>query len=221
MRRRAATCTGSRARCGRYRSGSYLNFEEEAADAASFYGEETYRRLRAVKADVDPDELFLANHAIPPGGSNVKTGIHGGGETHLAPTTPRAPPVARSLVSPVLHHQRDITERGVTCMTTTLDTHIAAVRRTEGSRTIFGRLLAPIGGLGLVAGLIALMVSPASDDTGETPAEVVAYAASHEELERRDPALRPRVGRPRRPLHRGPLHETPPRRHRDASRCSS
>ena len=49
-----------------YRSGSYLNFEEEAADAASFFGEETYRRLRAVKADVDPDELFRANHPIPP-----------------------------------------------------------------------------------------------------------------------------------------------------------
>lgn len=42
------------------------------------------------------------------------------------------------------------------------------------------RLLAPLGGLALVAGLIALMVSPASDDTGETPAEVVAYASSHE-----------------------------------------
>jgi FAD/FMN-containing dehydrogenase len=49
-----------------YRSGSYLNFEEEAADPAGFYGEETYRRLRAVKAAVDPGELFLANHPIPP-----------------------------------------------------------------------------------------------------------------------------------------------------------
>jgi FAD/FMN-containing dehydrogenase len=49
-----------------YRSGSYLNFEEEAADPARFYGEDTYRRLRAVKADVDPDELFRANHPIPP-----------------------------------------------------------------------------------------------------------------------------------------------------------
>ncbi|HET9214591.1 MAG TPA: FAD-binding oxidoreductase [Gaiellaceae bacterium] len=49
-----------------YRSGSYLNFEEEAADPAAFYGEATYRRLRAVKADVDQDELFLANHPIPP-----------------------------------------------------------------------------------------------------------------------------------------------------------
>jgi hypothetical protein len=49
-----------------YRSGSYLNFEEEKADPASFYDEKAYRRLRAVKADVDPDEVFLANHSIPP-----------------------------------------------------------------------------------------------------------------------------------------------------------
>ena len=49
-----------------HRSGSYLNFEEDPADASSFYPADTYRRLRAVKADVDPDELFRANHAIPP-----------------------------------------------------------------------------------------------------------------------------------------------------------
>jgi hypothetical protein len=40
--------------------------------------------------------------------------VTGGGETDLAPTTPRAPPVARSLVSRVRNHQHDITERGVT-----------------------------------------------------------------------------------------------------------
>jgi hypothetical protein len=50
----------------RYRSGSYLNFEEDPADPASFYTGDTYRRLRQVKADVDPDELVLANHPIPP-----------------------------------------------------------------------------------------------------------------------------------------------------------
>jgi FAD/FMN-containing dehydrogenase len=51
-----------------FRSGSYLNFEEDPADPASFYGEETYRRLRAVKAAVDPEELVLANHPIRPAG---------------------------------------------------------------------------------------------------------------------------------------------------------
>jgi len=49
-----------------YRGGSYLNFEEDRVDPASFYGAETYRRLRALKAAVDPDELLRANHAIPP-----------------------------------------------------------------------------------------------------------------------------------------------------------
>jgi hypothetical protein len=58
--------------------------------------------------------------------------------------------------------------------TAALDT-VATVTRTGWTR-----LLAPLGGFGLVAGLIMIFVSPASDDTGETPAEVVAYASSHE-----------------------------------------
>ena len=41
------------------------------------------------------------------------------------------------------------------------------------------RLLAPLGGIALLAALVTLFVSPAGDDTGETPAEVVAYATSH------------------------------------------
>jgi FAD/FMN-containing dehydrogenase len=49
-----------------YRAGSYLNFEEEEADPADFYSADTYRRLREIKAEVDADELFLANHPIPP-----------------------------------------------------------------------------------------------------------------------------------------------------------
>jgi hypothetical protein len=58
--------------------------------------------------------------------------------------------------------------------TTTFDTSLAATRQG------WTRLVAPLGGLGLVAGLITLFVSPAGDDSGETPAEVVAYASSHE-----------------------------------------
>ena len=50
----------------------------------------------------------------------------------------------------------------------------------SGPRQGWTRLFPPLAGLGLVAGLIMLMVSPASDDTGETPAEVVSYASSHE-----------------------------------------
>ena len=51
---------------------------------------------------------------------------------------------------------------------------------TAADRSGWTRILPSLGGLGLVAGLILIMVSPAGDDTGETPAEVVAYAHSHE-----------------------------------------
>jgi FAD/FMN-containing dehydrogenase len=43
----------------------YLNFTEESTDPARFYGEDTYRRLRAVRAAYDPQELMRANHPIP------------------------------------------------------------------------------------------------------------------------------------------------------------
>lgn len=49
-----------------------------------------------------------------------------------------------------------------------------------GTRLAWGRLLPSLGGLGLVAGLVGIMLSPASDDTGETAREVVVYAQSHE-----------------------------------------
>ena len=42
----------------------YLNFAERATDPTAFYGEETYARLRRVKAQVDPLELFRGNHQI-------------------------------------------------------------------------------------------------------------------------------------------------------------
>ena len=44
----------------------------------------------------------------------------------------------------------------------------------------WSKLLPPLAGLGLVAGLITLFVTPAGDETGETPGEVVAYATTHE-----------------------------------------
>ena len=58
--------------------------------------------------------------------------------------------------------------------TAVLETGVTTARRS------WSGLLGTLGGLGIVAGLIALMVSPAGDDTGETPAAVVAYASSHE-----------------------------------------
>jgi len=59
--------------------------------------------------------------------------------------------------------------------TSTLDLTGAELRRPA-----WGRILPGLGGLGLVAGLIAIMVSPAGDDAGETPAQVIEYAQSHQ-----------------------------------------
>ena len=44
----------------------YLNFAEQETDPAVFYAPETWGRLRAVKAEVDPGRLFRANHSIDP-----------------------------------------------------------------------------------------------------------------------------------------------------------
>ena len=44
----------------------YLNFTEVTTDPARFYTPETYRRLRAAKAEFDPQNVFRANHPIPP-----------------------------------------------------------------------------------------------------------------------------------------------------------
>jgi FAD binding domain len=49
-----------------YRTGFYPNFVEEPADASAFFDAETWGRLRETKALYDPDDLFKANHAIPP-----------------------------------------------------------------------------------------------------------------------------------------------------------
>jgi FAD/FMN-containing dehydrogenase len=43
---------------------NYSNFAERAVDASSFYPDEIYRRLRAVRERVDPDGLMRANHEI-------------------------------------------------------------------------------------------------------------------------------------------------------------
>jgi hypothetical protein len=50
----------------------YLNFREEPADARTFYAASAYRRLREIKAEVDPGELFRANHPIAPAPARVE-----------------------------------------------------------------------------------------------------------------------------------------------------
>jgi FAD/FMN-containing dehydrogenase len=52
---------------GPYDAGRYFNWVEEPTDAAGFYEAETYRRLQAVKAELDPEDVFRANHQITTG----------------------------------------------------------------------------------------------------------------------------------------------------------
>jgi hypothetical protein len=44
----------------------YLNFADTTRDAGTFWIEHAYRRLRRIKARVDPGELLRANHSIEP-----------------------------------------------------------------------------------------------------------------------------------------------------------
>jgi FAD/FMN-containing dehydrogenase len=43
-----------------------LNFTETQQDAATFWTEQAYHRLRRIKTAVDPDDLIRSNHPIPP-----------------------------------------------------------------------------------------------------------------------------------------------------------
>ena len=43
----------------------YLNFVEAAQDASAGYTAESWTRLQAVRAKVDPSGLFLSNHRVP------------------------------------------------------------------------------------------------------------------------------------------------------------
>jgi hypothetical protein len=49
-----------------YEVGHYFNFVEKKVDSRAFYTDETYARLQAVKAEYDPENVFRANHEIPP-----------------------------------------------------------------------------------------------------------------------------------------------------------
>jgi hypothetical protein len=46
--------------------GLYPNFVEDPVDTSEFFDAVTWSRLRAVKAQYDPDDLFRANHHVPP-----------------------------------------------------------------------------------------------------------------------------------------------------------
>ena len=42
----------------------YLNLADRPSDASAAFPEATYRRLRDVKARVDPDDLFRSSHPV-------------------------------------------------------------------------------------------------------------------------------------------------------------
>jgi hypothetical protein len=43
----------------------YLNFVESRVDARTLFPEESYDRLRELRAKYDPRGMFVANHSIP------------------------------------------------------------------------------------------------------------------------------------------------------------
>jgi FAD/FMN-containing dehydrogenase len=49
-----------------HRVGDYPNFVEQPTDASTFFDADTWARLRRLKALYDPQDLFRANHHIPP-----------------------------------------------------------------------------------------------------------------------------------------------------------
>jgi hypothetical protein len=46
-------------------SGHYLNLAEKSVDPSTAYEADAWARLCAIRASVDPDGLFLANHPVP------------------------------------------------------------------------------------------------------------------------------------------------------------
>jgi hypothetical protein len=43
----------------------YLNFADTQRDPAQFWTEQAYRRLRRIKASIDPDNIIRSNHPVP------------------------------------------------------------------------------------------------------------------------------------------------------------
>jgi hypothetical protein len=43
-----------------------LNFAETPRTPGSFWPAPAYQRLRRIKAAIDPDDMFLASHPVPP-----------------------------------------------------------------------------------------------------------------------------------------------------------
>jgi len=48
------------------RAGDYPNFAEQPTDTSAFFDPATWERLRQVKAQWDPEDVFKGNHHVPP-----------------------------------------------------------------------------------------------------------------------------------------------------------
>jgi hypothetical protein len=46
--------------------GVFPSFVEQPADASEFFDPTTWARLRGIKAQYDPDDIFQGNHHVPP-----------------------------------------------------------------------------------------------------------------------------------------------------------
>jgi FAD/FMN-containing dehydrogenase len=44
----------------------YLNFAEQPRSGRSLFGEDGYARLRRLKTEIDPENVFHANHQVEP-----------------------------------------------------------------------------------------------------------------------------------------------------------
>ena len=62
----------------------YYNFTEAPANAARFYRDDAYTRLRHLRADFDPDGLIVANHPIPPPRKDDDMSANGSGRNGAA-----------------------------------------------------------------------------------------------------------------------------------------
>jgi hypothetical protein len=87
----------------------YLNFADTARDPATFWNEQAYRRLRRIRAAVDPDDRFRSNHPVPPAGADrsckhtarVESGVEVVAPVHVENTRPPASSLLRSRPSSV------------------------------------------------------------------------------------------------------------------------
>ena len=162
-RRHAATCTGSRAAFGPTGRGATSTSRRRRPTPRASTG--TRRTGGSARSRPTSTPTSCSSRTTR---SRPRIGRDQGSRT--ASRRPGVRPAVRGglRATNVLHRRK---ERDMT--TAVLETGVTTARRS------WSGLLAPFGGLGLIAGLITIFLSPAGDETGDTPAEVVAWATTH------------------------------------------